>query len=40
MILDGVKLVVEYSRTIDYSINEGGTGKSGKGIAAALSYTF
>jgi hypothetical protein len=39
-ILDGVKLVVEYSRTVDYSLNEGGTGRSGKGIAAALSYTF
>ena len=39
-ILDGVKLVVEYSRTIDYSIIEGGTGKSGKGISATLGYTF
>ena len=39
-ILDGVKLVVEYSRTLDYSINEGGTGNSGKGISAALSYAF
>ena len=39
-ILDGVKLVVEYSHTVDYSINEGGTGTSGKGISAALSYTW
>ena len=39
-ILDGVKLVVEYSRTQDYSVSEGGTGASGKGLFGSITYTW
>jgi uncharacterized coiled-coil protein SlyX len=39
-VLDGVKLLVEYSRIRDYSVIEGGTGASGKGIFTSLTYTW
>jgi hypothetical protein len=39
-VLDGVKLVVEYSRQRDYSVAEGGTGGTGKGIFTALTYSW
>ncbi len=37
---DGVKLVFEYSLTRDYSPAEGGTGASGRGLSAVLSYSW
>ena len=39
-VLDGVKLTVEYSRNWDYSLNEGGTGKTANGIFSTLTYTW
>jgi hypothetical protein len=39
-VLDGVKLVVELSRTRDYSRSEGGTGGGGKGIFTTLTYSW
>ena len=39
-VLDGVKVAVEYSRNWDYSINEGGTGKSANGVFTTLTYTW
>ncbi len=37
---DGVKLVFEYSLTRDYSPAEGGTGATGRGLSAVLSYSW
>ena len=37
---DGVKLVFEYSLTRDYSPAEGGTGNTGRGLSAVLSYAW
>ena len=37
---DGVKLVFEYSLTRDYSATEGGTGATGRGFSAVLSYAW
>lgn len=37
---DGVKLVFEYSLTRDYSPAEGGTGATGRGLSAVLSYAW
>ncbi len=37
---DGVKLVFEYSLTRDYSAAEGGTGATGRGLSAVLSYAW
>ena len=37
---DGVKLVFEYSLTRDYSPVEGGTGATGRGLSAVLSYAW
>ncbi len=37
---DGVKLVFEYSLTRDYSAAEGGTGATGRGLSAVLSYSW
>ncbi len=37
---DGVKLVFEYSLTKDYPTNEGGTGNTGRGLTAVLSYAW
>jgi hypothetical protein len=39
-VLDGVKLVVELSRTRDYGRSEGGTGGVGKGIFTTLTYSW
>ncbi len=37
---DGVKLVFEYSLTRDYAPAEGGTGATGRGLSAVLSYSW
>ncbi len=37
---DGVKLVFEYSLTKDYPSSEGGTGSTGRGLTAVLSYAW
>ena len=37
---DGVKLVFEYSLTKDYPSSEGGTGNTGRGLSAVLSYAW
>ena len=37
---DGVKLVFEYSLTRDYAPAEGGTGATGRGLSAVLSYAW
>jgi hypothetical protein len=39
-VVDGVKLVVEYARSRDYSISEGGTGGTGRGIFTTLIYSW
>ena len=39
-VADGVKLTVEYSRNRDYSLNEGGTGKTANGIFSTLTYAW
>ena len=37
---DGVKLVFEYSLTKDYPVSEGGTGSTGSGLTAVLTYAW
>jgi hypothetical protein len=39
-VTDGVKVLVEYSRNWDYSINEGGTGSTANGFFTTLTYTW
>jgi hypothetical protein len=39
-VLDGVKLVVEYSHIRDYAVSEGGTGASGRGFFTTLTYVW
>jgi hypothetical protein len=39
-VTDGVKVLVEYSRNWDYSINEGGTGGTANGFFTTLMYTW
>ena len=39
-VLDGVKVILEASLDWDYSRKEGGTGKMGSGLFAALTYNF
>ena len=39
-VLDGVKLVFEYSHFRDYSVAEGGTGAVGRGFFTTLTYTW
>jgi hypothetical protein len=39
-VLDGVKVVVEYSIARDYSIAEGGTGIIGRGIFSTMTYSW
>ena len=39
-VADGVKVLVEYSRNWDYSINEGGTGNTANGFFTTLTYTW
>lgn len=37
---DGVKLVFEYSLTKDYPSSQGGTGNTGRGLSAVLTYAW
>ncbi len=39
-VLDGVKLAIEHSRNWDYTISEGGTGKTANGLFTTLTYTW
>lgn len=39
-LMDGVKLVFEYSVSRDYSVAEGGTGNLGRGLFAMLAYAW
>jgi hypothetical protein len=39
-LLDGVKLVFEYSLTKDYAPAEGGSGATGRGLSAVLTYAW
>ena len=39
-VLDGVKLAVEHSRNWDYTVKEGGTGKTANGLFTTLTYTW
>lgn len=39
-LMDGVKLVFEYSLSRDYSVTEGGTGNLGRGLVAMLAYAW
>lgn len=38
--LDGCRLSIEYSHIVDYSIAEGGTGNTGHGVFAQMSYQW
>lgn len=39
-VLDGVRLSVEYSHIMDYSVSQGGTGNSANGIFTGLTYAW
>ena len=39
-VVDGLRVVLELSRDWDYSLSEGGTGKTGSGIATTLTYSW
>ena len=39
-VVDGVRFAVEYSRNQDYSIGQGGTGRSTNGVTAQLTYAW
>jgi hypothetical protein len=39
-IVDGVRFALEYSRNRDYSIGQGGTGRSTNGVSAMLTYAW
>lgn len=39
-VLDGVRLSVEYSRVVDYSVSGGGTGNSANGVFSGLTYAW
>ena len=39
-VLDGLRLVIEYSHNWDYSTSEGGTGNSANGLFTTLTYTW
>lgn len=39
-LVDGVKLVFEYSLTKDYAPSEGGSGATGRGLSAVLTYAW
>lgn len=39
-VLDGVRVAVEYSHSVDYSRNEGGTGRTADGVFSQLTYEW
>ncbi|MGZ8913843.1 MAG: hypothetical protein ACXW1Z_12150 [Methylobacter sp.] len=39
-VLDGVRLSVEYSHIMDYSVSQGGTGNSANGVFTGLTYAW
>jgi hypothetical protein len=39
-IQEGLKIQLEYSHTTDYSINQGGTGATGRGLQMTLTYSW
>ncbi len=39
-VLDGARVAVEYSHIVDYSEEEGGTGKSADGVFMQLTYEW
>ena len=39
-VVEGLKVQLEYSRTTDYAVTEGGTGASGNGLQMTLTYAW
>ena len=39
-VLDGVRLSVEYSHNVDYSLSQGGTGNSANGVFSGITYVW
>ena len=39
-VLDGAKLLIEYSHTWDYSTSEGGTGNTANAVSGSLTYVW
>ena len=39
-VLDGLKLLIEYSHNWDYDLDEGGTGNTANGVFGSLTYVW